>query len=167
MSQLLRAGAAGILLLVVACAQENVGQPADRISVPDGVKSAFQAGHPDVEGVKWEEEGRHFEAEYRENRVQKAVVYEAGGKLIATETEVPVSDLPPPIGDYLGRNYPRLRIGEAERVDTNRGTFYEVELQNGNQEIELRFDRNGNFIERETEVDGQPGGEDSANGPDE
>ncbi len=70
------------------------------------------------------------------------------GNVIATETEIDVADLLPEITDYLNRHYAEYTIAEAEIVTNAEGIFYEVDLENGEQEVEVLFDDDGNFIEQ-------------------
>lgn len=69
------------------------------------------------------------------------------------EVNIPVSQLPQTILDYVTENYPNLTITEAE-VEYNRSgdvVGYEIELSN---ELELYFDAEGNLIRKDSDDDG-------------
>jgi len=121
-----------------------------KISVPDAVKKAFQTAHSDKK-AEWEKEDDSYEAEYKENGIEKSIVYDAQGNVIETEAEIPVAELPAGVADYVNKNHNGYTIEEAERMESSKGTFYEVEIKGKGQELELVFDSNGNFVEQETE----------------
>lgn len=58
------------------------------------------------------------------------------------DEDIPISQLPQAVRDYISQNYPNNSIIEAEREDDG----FEVTLNNG---VELRFDEEGNFISAE------------------
>lgn len=49
---------------------------------------------PDVKADKWEKEDGKYEAEFRQNKVETSVLFEASGTYVQTETEIAVSELP-------------------------------------------------------------------------
>jgi len=69
------------------------------------------------------------------------------------ETDIPVSDLPTAITDYVSQNYPNATITEAEQITTDAGMFYGVDLVENGQEIDLIFDADGVFVSQETDED--------------
>lgn len=67
---------------------------------------------------------------------------------------LPLGELPPAVKSYVEANYPAYSIDEAEmEADCFGASVYEVEIeQNEDNELELVFDKNGNFLYSETEI---------------
>lgn len=73
--------------------------------------------------------------------------FDSNGNLLSSDDDnIPIAQLPQAILDYVSNNYPNNTIVEAEFEFENGQKMYEVELDN---ELELYFDMNGNFIKSE------------------
>ncbi|MFN0216621.1 MAG: PepSY-like domain-containing protein [Saprospiraceae bacterium] len=70
------------------------------------------------------------------------------------DNNVPVKDLPQAIKAYVEANYPGYALDEAEKeTDCSGLTVYDVEIEQGEEnEIELTFDADGNFLYSEAEI---------------
>ena len=70
------------------------------------------------------------------------------------DDEDPMIDLPTIVDNYLNTNYPDYEVDESElETDCKGAEVYEVELEGpGDDEIELTFDSEGNFLYAETEI---------------
>lgn len=119
--------------------------------VPDPVKKAFKVEKTDVKDVKWEKEGDYFAAEFKENGVEKEVVYDAKGNVVSNETGMDTGSLMPSIKKYLEENYSDYEIEEAEKIEEKGKTSFEVEVEANDEEIELLFDSTGQFTKEEKE----------------
>jgi len=74
------------------------------------------------------------------------------GKVIKTETEIDIDQLPEIALTYINENYPGYELEEVEKIESAKGTFLEVEIEHEtDEEIELLFDFNGKFIEVQEE----------------
>lgn len=136
--------AAGIMISLAACAQKM--KEAD---VPSAVKDAFKKAHSDAKEVKWEMEGANFEAEFEIGEVDQSAVYDTSGKLIETEVEIKVEELPAGVRDYISKNYKDAKIKEATKITDAKGTVtYEAEIK----DRDLIFDSNGKFIKEEKDT---------------
>jgi len=141
----------GVLVLFLSCARENPVTAVDADVVPDLVQTALQEKYPEAGEVEWYQSGNKFEAEFEADDRETTVLFNKRGKLLMTETELEEGDLPQSVRDYLAANYPDHPIEEADKEENRKGLFYEVELMIDGQEVELRFDADGNFIEAEKE----------------
>lgn len=136
--------AAGLMISLAACAQKM--KEAD---VPAAVKDAFKKAHGVVKDVKWEKEGANFEAEFEVGETDQSVVYDASGKLIETEVEIKLEELPTGAKDYIAKNYKDAKIKEATKITDAKGTVtYEAEIK----DKDLIFDSNGKFIKEEKDT---------------
>jgi len=111
--------------------------------IPASVKSAFLKAHPDAKAVKWEKEGEHFEAEFKQGKTEQSVVLDAQGNILETETEIAVSELPKKASDYVAEHYKGQALKEAARITDAKGTVtYEAEVKG----MDLIFDATGAFL---------------------
>lgn len=108
-------------------------------NVPEAVKTAFQKLYPSIDDVDWTMEDQYYEAEFEINDTDHAVLLDATGKLIETEIEISVDQLPAKTLEYLKGK----KIKEAAKITDAKGTVtYEAEVKRK----DLIFDKNGNFI---------------------
>jgi hypothetical protein len=114
--------------------------------VPAAVTTKFKTDYPNVNKVKWDTEGSNYEAEFKVNNVETSVLYDATGKVVETETEINVNDLPAAVTAYMNKNVAGKKISEASKIiDAAGKVTYEAEA-GGTDYI---FDEAGNFIKTE------------------
>jgi hypothetical protein len=114
--------------------------------VPAAVKAKFISLYPAKPGVKWEKEKNNYEAEFKQNKMEVSVLFEATGVIVQTEAEIPVSDLPKAVTDYVSKNLPGKKIEEAVKITGAKGKItYEAEIG----KTDYLFDENGKFISKE------------------
>lgn len=142
-----------LTIIFAGCAKESVDSAADVLNIPQQAKDAFKTDFSDAKGAKWHKTGEYFAATYEENDLERVVYYDAKGQEVAREMELNPSELMPAITSYIAQHYPSHTIAEAELSKVPKGTFYEVELEAGDEEVELIFDEQGSFIKAEGEED--------------
>ena len=97
--------------------------------VPSSVKTKFASLYPDVKKAKWSKEDNNYEAEFEVNEMETSVLFDAAGNVLETETEVPVSQLPPSVSDYCSKNFSGKKIKEASKiVDAKGAVKWEAEI---------------------------------------
>jgi hypothetical protein len=140
--------------------------------VPSEVKEAFRKQFPNVTDVEWEKEGEDYEVEYEVKRVnmdngkavkgtvEKSILFNAGGAILQTEEEIPVSGLPKAVSEYVAKNLHSKKIKEAAKITGADGTVsYEAEVA----KVDYLFDANGNFLKKEVENEADDDGEKKEN----
>jgi hypothetical protein len=116
--------------------------------IPAAVISAFQKAYPQITKVSWEKENGHYEAEFDAGKIENSVLFDAGGNILETETEIAATALPARAKNYLSEHYPSKSVKEAAKITDTKGTVtYEAEV--GGKD--LIFDESGNFIKETTE----------------
>ncbi len=140
-------------LLLYSCNGPNKEKPQDQDQT-NPAETNFKSQYPDVTDVTWEQEGEFTEAEFEQNGIEISILYDADGNVIETETEIDVNQLPEIITTYISENYSGSEIEEVEKIESAKGNFFEVEIENENdQEVELLFDAVGNFVKEIIETD--------------
>ncbi len=143
-------------LLFTACGKT---EPAATLAVPDVAKRAFEAAYPAVKDAQWKHDEDGFEAEWKVNGMQHAVVYDAKGTVLLTEEQVTEAQMPTTIAPYLAENHTGMAVVKVGIEQKGGVTTYEVELDNGGKELELLFDADGNYIGTEADDSAEEEGE--------
>ncbi len=123
-------------------------QKVKEADVPAAVKDGFKKQFPASKVEGWEKEGGNYEAEFDQNKVEASALFDASGKLLETEVEIKVSELPKAVTDYMNKNVPGKKIKEASKITDAAGKIsYEAEAG----EADYIFDANGGFVKKEVE----------------
>lgn len=117
-------------------------------NVPQAVKDALQKMYPNAKVSEWEMEDGNYEAEFDNNKVETSVVFTPAGLHVMTEVEIPATQLPQGVHDYVKTNLGGKKITEACKMTSAAGVVtYEAEV-GGKDYI---FDANGNYLSTESE----------------
>jgi len=149
-----------IITTAVALCFGAKAQKLKEAQVPSAVKEAFAKQFPNIKDTDWEKEGQNYEAEFEVKRVnmengksvkssvEKSAVFDATGQMLQVEEEIPASQLPAAVRDYVTKNLGGKKIAEAAKITDAKGTVtYEAEV---NKEDYI-FDSGGNFLLKEKE----------------
>lgn len=131
-----------IAMYTVSLAQEHGDKKEKAVNVPAAVTAAFakQFGTADAD---WEKEGVNYEAEFEHNKRETSTVFSADGKLLETEVEISVTELPAAAMEYIKKNHAGATVKEATKITDAAGVVtYEAEIKGK----DLIFDAKGNFI---------------------
>ena len=127
----------------VAMAQDL--NPAD---VPVNLIDAFNKEYSGATDVEWEKELDHYKVEFDLKRQDYEVWYNASGKVLKKEIEIAEAELPQAIRDAIKSQYAGYRVDDVEMIWQNNTTTYEVELEKGQAEIHIIFDKNAKVLSK-------------------
>lgn len=117
-----------IIMLTMAMASSSYAQKLNEGKVPDKVKTTLEKRYPEAEKVKWDKENQDYEASFEQGEVNYSVLLNTNGKVLETEGEIKINQLPDPVLAYMNTNYPKTKIKEAARIVDSSGTVtYEAE----------------------------------------
>ncbi len=117
--------------------------------VPAAVKSALQKQFPTAKDVKWDKEKNQYEASFDLNKADQSVLFDASGKIVETEVEIEMSQLPKGVTEYVKANYKGMNVKEAAKItDASGKVTYEAEVKG----MDLLFDSNGKFLKEVKEA---------------
>lgn len=138
-------------IILVGCQPESEVDSEDAVisgeQVPQIVQNIFAQKYPG-RTPQWESQPYGYEAVFSENGIEYEVELSADGRWLETEYEVSSDEqFPAAVLNQVRSRYPGYQITKREIEITPRGVFYEVEVENGNEEIELYFDGQGNLAE--------------------
>lgn len=128
---------------LVSCAQESESK------TPTAVEDAFKAKFPSAKSVKWaKENATEWEVEFKMNGVNYSANFSNEGTWKETEHAVKIGTLPEPIKTALSELFSGYKVEEAEMVETPDFSGYEVEIEKGEQSLEVVFDNAGKVLKK-------------------
>ena len=123
---------------------------AQKTEVPKVVKNSFTKLYPKVTDVKWDKEGKEFEASFKVDKKDKSVLFDGEGNALETESAIELSQLPSGIDKYVTENYKGYKISGAAKIVNSKGeTTYEAEVTKGKEKKDLIFDANGKLEKKD------------------
>ena len=132
-------------VIVISCCQQKV-------EVPEKVLTSFEKMFPAATEVEWEMENEdEWEAEFEMDGKEGSACFTIGGEWVETEYEV--ESLPETIETIINETYPGFEIDEIEIVEMPDFSGYEIELINGEDEMEILVNQEGEILEVEISED--------------
>lgn len=115
--------------------------------VPGQVKTAFVNKFPSAINIEWtREKVIEWEVEFELNTIEYSASFDSEGNWIQTEQEIKVDEVPLHVMSTVHAKYPEYTIEEAEVLDKPEGIYYEFEIKNNDQELELIINPDGELI---------------------
>jgi hypothetical protein len=132
-----------ILYSLLLLASFTFAQNIQALKVPDAVKKAFAASHPNIKSPTWEIEKGNYEVGFAVNNNKESLLYSPEGVLLETEIAVPYTTLMQSVKDYIVKYYAGAKVKDAAMITDNKGVVvYEV----GVSGKDVLFDAKGIFI---------------------
>ena len=142
------------MIIALLCHSQAIAQKLSEDKVPSAVKSAMKAKFPTATNVKWEQEGKDYEAGFKNDKLKQSALFDKAGKWLVTETEIEATKLPKAVSEAFTKEYPGYSLKEAEILDTaNSGTLYELEVSKGKEKLELQYTPDGKMVKKEIAKD--------------
>lgn len=132
-----------IFLMVSVIGTTAMARKMKEKDVPATVKSAFENAFPKAEEVKWGMEDENYEADFELDEIDQSAILNTEGKVLETEVEIEISELPAKVKSYVNSHYQGKAIKKAEKITDAKGVVtYEAEMK----KKDLVFDNEGNFL---------------------
>ena len=123
----------GLLLGSVAVTKAQFISAQD---VPAEVHQDFTVKFPDQKRVDWEKDGNKYKASFKVNRFDYQLVYDNNGKLVTQQSGIPTASLPTDVTSGISKNFPELKIAQANKIEEKGKTSYKVVLKDENSATE-------------------------------
>ena len=124
--------------MLASCSDDDLNAK----QVPDAVMQTFSARFANTEAT-WEKEDKQYKAEFWLNGRETEAWFRPDGTWVRTETDVLITELPAAVTTYVTENYPDYVIDDADRVETPDNTYYEIELEKKDRDVQLRLTPDG------------------------
>lgn len=135
-----------LLAIVIFAGGFANAQDLNSADVPANLKNTFSKGYPAATNVEWKKELDHYKVEFKINRHDQEIWYNASGSTIKKEQEIKEAELPQAIRAVIKSKYAGYRMDDAEIVWKNKVKTYEVELEKGLDEKHVIFNDKGTVL---------------------
>lgn len=112
-----------VAVSLVSCSQDI---PADK--VPSVVQNTIQWKFANAVDIEWEKKSNFYEAEFDIANIDYKAHIDAAGKLIVYKMDMNVTELPAAIATAISSEHPGYKIDDAEKLEKDGTTYYQVEL---------------------------------------
>ncbi|TSA28143.1 MAG: hypothetical protein D4R67_04460 [Bacteroidetes bacterium] len=117
--------------------------------VPAQVRQAFMKKFPKVYKYTWEMEDSNYEVTFKLDGKEASANFDSAGNWLESETEISQSELPNAVLDGIKRDFPGFKTEEVVKGETpDKGAFYEVHLEKGEQEYKASYAESGTLINK-------------------
>ncbi len=139
------------LSFVILCSMIGFSQGK---TIPEVVTSNFNKQYPKASDIEWTIVDYNYEVEFQHNGLEMEILYDEKGTTLETEVELSEEQLPAIIYNYVNEKYAGYAIDELIKIMKGKTTFYEVQLENKKETVELLFNESGKLLEEEIEMNG-------------
>ncbi|WP_020526770.1 PepSY-like domain-containing protein [Flexithrix dorotheae] len=88
----------------------------------------------------------YYAVEVGDGPGEKEYLFNDEGNLIYSKIELETREVPEYIKTTVEEKFKDFTIDELEVIESDYGTFYELEIKKGEEELELTFDLDGNLL---------------------
>lgn len=120
-----------VLTLALALSVSSLfanAQELKEAEVPSVVMNSFKGRFADAQNAEWEKKNDKFEVEFEQGTVEREAVLDAAGKVLLVKQEIANTEVPAAVTSAIKQNYGSYELDEAEKIEYNGQTYYEVEL---------------------------------------
>lgn len=112
------------------------------------VTKSFDTKYPNADRVKWETKNGYQVADFHEGHNEAEAWFDNNGNWLLTKTEIDYGQLPQAVRESLEKGeYSQWQRTDIDRVERfNTATVYVIEVEQGNQEIDLYYAEDGTLI---------------------
>lgn len=131
-----------VSVMAAACGSQHIAHE----KVPSVVLNTLKAQYPITNQVVWEKSHDVYEADVRINDTTEVTIcIDEAGKLIMQKYDIPGAELPAQVVAAIQSRYKEYTIDEAERLERDGKTYYQVELDHTRRkDLNLVFLPDGN-----------------------
>lgn len=142
-----------LALFLFAGSLNAYSQDLKESEVPQAIKDTFKKLHPDTYVHEWEysKKKQQYEAEFISKGIKYEAYFTGDGQWLRTERDIKQADLPQAVLASLAKTqYAAWKIdGVEEHQSPQQKLFYEIEVEQGKQEVYLSFLPDGKLIRTE------------------
>lgn len=119
------------------------------------IVNALENKYPGTSRVDWDREQNYYVADFRYENIEREAWFSEGGEWVMTESDITYEMLPQVVKtNFEASEYSSWKkedIDMLERLNTE--TLYILDLEQGEQEVDLYYNENGDLIKTITDSD--------------
>ena len=132
-----------LFLSALTCTVAACGQNIKPADVPSLVMNTFQTTFSNAVDIEWEKHKDFYIADFEVSTTEYEVKISPSGKIAMQKQDVSVSELPQSINDAISKRFSKFKIDDADKVEKDGQTYYQVELDKGLTEKKIVFSTSG------------------------
>ena len=105
--------------------------------------NSFKGQFADAQKPEWEKLNDKYEVEFEQGTTERGAVLDASGKVLMLKQEIADTEIPAAVSNAIKQNYKSYDLEEAEKIEYESKTYYEVELSRFFMGKELIFTADG------------------------
>lgn len=142
----------GSCLIVLCISLQGITLAAQENAIPETVQTTFDKLFPNATEVDWEQDGEEYLAgfENADFSFVEVTIFE-DGTWQQTVTSLSAEELPTAAQTYIEEEFTVETYYNISKIETAKETLYLVNFETTTQSVSLRFDTDGNLIEKEVE----------------
>lgn len=115
--------------------------------VPTAVKNAINKKYGQTTKIDWDKKGVFYQAEFKIDRREHEVLLDEKGNIVKIYEDVSIDELPAKAIQSIKSKYPEYKISDVEKMTKDGSVLYKVELDHGDHDVDLYFNKEGEIIE--------------------
>ena len=122
---------------------DNNFQP---VVIPQAISDAINEMYPGATMLEFDKEKNGFEVDILHNNIYKDVYFNTENQWISTEWDITKDQVPAIVMNALqASEYKNYTIDDIDLIEKPEGTFYVFDLEQGDNDVEVTFDSEGNI----------------------
>src|SRR5690606_11892696 len=97
--------------------------------------------------IDWDKKGVFYQAEFKIDRREHEVLLDEKGNIVKIYEDVSIDELPAKAIQSIKSKYPEYKISDVEKMTKDGSVLYKVELDHGDHDVDLYFNKEGEIIE--------------------
>ncbi|MCX6296944.1 MAG: PepSY-like domain-containing protein [Bacteroidetes bacterium] len=125
-------------------------------NLPAAVNTSFKAKFSIAEKTTWEMDYDNYKANFTVGKSEFSAIFDKDGKWLETDTYMKSTELPKAVRETLAKKYGELsayKIDDSEKVETEKSTFYRLEIIKGEVTYEIEINEKGNISKDEIKTE--------------
>ncbi|GEM_PF-1902398 len=142
----------GSCLIILCISLQGITLKAQENAIPETVQTTFNKLFPSATEVDWEQDGEEYLAgfENADFSFVEVTIFE-DGTWQQTVTSLSAEELPTAAQTTINDEFTVETYYNISKVETAKETLYLVSFETTTQSVSLRFDTDGNLIDKEVE----------------
>ena len=135
----------GVLIKVVNDS-ENDHNDFYPVVIPQAISDAINEMYPGATVLEFDQEKNGFEVDILHNNIYKDVYFNTENQWVSTEWDITKDQVPAIVMNALqASEYKNYTIDDIDLIEKPEGTFYVFDLEQGDNDVEVTFDSEGNI----------------------
>lgn len=115
--------------------------------VPQAVKNAVTKKFSQAKNIDWEMKGVYYQAEFKIDRREHEILLDDKGRIVKMYEDISFDELPAKAKQSIKAQYASHKVSDVERITKDSSVLFKVELEHGDHDVDLYFDKDGNIVE--------------------